>query len=60
MLGEPTDEELIAFAASILRDRGAALIDPELLQETISQNRDLWRTLYAISRDREHHGRPPG
>jgi hypothetical protein len=54
--GEPTDEELIAFAESLLADFGDSVGDPELIREAVAERRDLWQTLYAVSRDREHGG----
>ena len=56
MLREPTDEELIAFAESVLADLGDSLGGSEVLREAVAERRDLWRTLYAISRDMEHGG----
>jgi hypothetical protein len=59
VLGEPTDEELIAFAETLLADFRDSLGDPEVIREAVAERPDLWRTLYAISRDMEHHGGPP-
>jgi hypothetical protein len=58
VLGEPTDEELIAFAESLLADFRDSLGDPEVIGDSVAERRDLWRTLYAISRDMEHDRGP--
>ena len=50
MSSEPTDEELIAFADSVLRGLDASFLDDDLLWETIAHHRDLWRDLYWVSR----------
>jgi hypothetical protein len=47
---EPTDDQLIAFADSVLGDLGDPFLDDDLLQETITRHRDLWQTLFRISR----------
>lgn len=54
MPSEPTDDELIAFADSVLRGVGDAFLDSDLLRETVAEHRDLWCDLYRISR-----GEPP-
>ncbi|MGN6797699.1 MAG: hypothetical protein ACTHKS_06080 [Gaiellaceae bacterium] len=46
MIREPTDEDLIAFAATLLGGRNKALADPEILRETVTEARELWITLY--------------
>jgi hypothetical protein len=56
---EPTDDDLIAFADSVLRDLGDSFLDDDLLQETITHHRDLWRTLYRISRGDEPEATAP-
>ena len=58
MPDEPTDEELVAFAAEMLGDLGASFRDAGVLQETISENRLLWQTLYVIS-ERQSPALPP-
>ena len=50
MASEPSDEELIAFADSLLGDLGERFLDVDLLRETITEQRDLWLTLFRISR----------
>jgi hypothetical protein len=54
---EPTDDELIAFAESILGKLGDSLRESAMLRETIIENRLLWRTLYTISGEMEDEGR---
>jgi hypothetical protein len=48
---EPTEEELIAFADSILSNLGDSLRDADLLHETVRENRELWLMLYQLSRN---------
>jgi len=51
---EPTDDELIAFADSVMGDLGDSYLDADLLSETITEQRDVWRNLYRISRGNPH------
>ena len=51
MVSDPSDDELIAFAATLLGGRDKTLADPELLRETIHEAHALWVLLY-----RAHHG----
>lgn len=50
-VGEPSDDELIAFAAELLGGTNSLLAEPELLRDAIHQARDLWATLYRINHD---------
>ena len=49
MSREPSDDELIAFAATLLGGRNKTLTDPEVLRETIHGARELWVLLYRAS-----------
>jgi hypothetical protein len=53
MGSEPSDDELIAFAATLLGGRNERLADPELLRETVTEARELWVTLYQAHRREE-------
>ncbi len=49
---EPTEEELVEFAANLL-GRGHPISEPEALRETVREARQLWTLLY-----RTHDGEP--
>jgi hypothetical protein len=46
---DPTDEELTAFAAAMLAQLGEHFREPEVLAEALSEQRELWETLYRVS-----------
>ena len=43
---EPTDEELRAFVNAMLSNFDKGLRDPEVIDEAIRDQRDLWVMLY--------------
>jgi truncated hemoglobin YjbI len=47
---EPSDEELVAFAESLLQDVGPHLRARHGLEEAIQQHRPTWLTLYETAR----------
>jgi hypothetical protein len=49
MRHDPSDDELVAFAAKLLSGIGENLEDPELLRETVLEARELWLRLYRVS-----------
>ena len=49
MDGEPSDEELSAFVASMLSNLDKLLREPEVIDEAIRQNREVWVALYRAS-----------
>ena len=51
MAGDPTDEELLAFADSLLVNLGEQLRAPSVLAEAVRVNRDLWLLLYHTSHE---------
>lgn len=46
---EPTEDELVAFAASLLSGFARTLEDRELLRETVREARELWIQLYQVA-----------
>lgn len=46
---EPTTEQLIAFAESLLSDLSPALREPAALEQAVGDHRDLWVMLYDAS-----------
>lgn len=46
---DPSADELVAFAESLLVDLGPHLRERAVLEETIEQHRDLWLVLYRVS-----------
>ena len=52
-MSEPTEDELVEFAADLL-GRDHAISEPEALRQTVREARRLWTLLY-----RTHHGEPP-
>lgn len=48
---EPTDEELVAFADSLLADLGAQLREPVVVLESVREHRELWVMLYEVTRN---------
>lgn len=47
----PTDDELLAFAQTLLHDLGGGLTAPDVLRESVDQARELWLLLYRVNRD---------
>jgi hypothetical protein len=47
---EPTDEELIDFARTLLRDLPPTLTDDESLRESVQAHRDHWVQLFLAAR----------
>ena len=45
----PTDDELIAFAESLLQHLPAALRERHVLEEAVEHHRATWLTLYETS-----------
>ena len=58
---EPSDEELLAFAESLLHNVGERLRERHVLEEAIQLNRATWLTLYEASNVLKRIGRadPP-
>jgi hypothetical protein len=48
---EPSDDDLIQFAAEVLGELGDRLRKGSVLDETVTENRELWRALYLIAGD---------
>lgn len=46
-----SDEELRAFVASMLSNLNRGLRDPEVIEETIREHREMWTMLYQASLD---------
>lgn len=46
---EPSEDELVAFAASLVSGLARTLEDRELLRETVREARELWIELYRIA-----------
>jgi hypothetical protein len=53
---EPSDEDLMAFAATLLRGSRKAIDDAGVLRETVREARELWVLLY---REAAAHDAPP-
>lgn len=49
MAVEPSDEELRAFVASMLSNLDKLLREPEVIEEAIREERELWVLLYRAS-----------
>jgi predicted DNA-binding protein (MmcQ/YjbR family) len=58
---EPSDEELLAFAESLLQSVEERLRERRVLEEAIHLNRATWLTLYEAANDLKRIGRadPP-
>jgi hypothetical protein len=58
---EPSDEELLAFAESLLHNVGERLRERRVLEEAIQLHRATWLTLYEAASDLKRIGRadPP-
>ena len=50
MATEPTDDDLRAFVGSMLSNLDRLLREPEVIDESIRENRDAWVLLYRASR----------
>jgi hypothetical protein len=46
---EPSDDELRAFVSSMLSNLDRLLREPEVIEEAIHDNRDMWILLYRAS-----------
>ncbi len=46
---EPSDEELRAFVGSMLSNLDRLLREPDVVEEAIRENRELWVLLYRAS-----------
>ena len=46
---DPSDEELRAFVGSMLSNLDMLLREPEVIDQTIRDNRDMWLRLYRAS-----------
>lgn len=55
---EPSDAELLAFVDSMLSNLDRGLREPDVLEQAISDNREMWLMLYRLSREFED-GKPP-
>jgi hypothetical protein len=44
----PTDDELLSLANTLLQDLDPHLREPELLRETIAENRQFWVMLHEV------------
>lgn len=47
---KPSDDELLAFAASLLQKMGPHLRERHVLEEAIRQHRATWLSLYEAAR----------
>ena len=47
---EPSDEELLAFAESLLQNVGPHLRERHVVEDAIHQHRETWLTLYEAAR----------
>ena len=47
---EPSEDDLVAFAAELLGRAGQNLADEELLRETVREARSLWTELYRVTK----------
>jgi hypothetical protein len=47
----PNDDELLAFVDSMLSNLDRHLREPAVIDETISEHRDMWVMLYRASLD---------
>jgi hypothetical protein len=56
---EPSDDELIRFAAQLLGTGGRRLTDEELLRDTVRDARRLWLLLYDANHGRQPPQPPP-
>ncbi len=46
---EPSDEELRAFVDSMLSNLDRRLREPEVIDEAVSEHREMWVMLYRAS-----------
>ena len=51
MAAEPSDEELRAFIGSMLSNLDRLLREPEVIEEALREERELWVLLYRASLD---------
>lgn len=49
MDSEPSDEELREFVASMLSNLDKLLREPDVIDEAIRENREMWVMLYRAS-----------
>jgi hypothetical protein len=47
---EPTDDELVAFAESMLQNLGPSIRERPVIEETIQLHRETWAALYEAAR----------
>lgn len=52
---KPSDEELRAFVDSMLSNLNRRLREPDVIDETIHEHRDMWVMLYRASLDFDVH-----
>ncbi len=50
MASEPTEEELRAFISSMLSNLDRRLREPEVIDESLRDHREIWEMLYRASR----------
>lgn len=55
---EPSDDELVAFAESLLQNVGPHLRERHVLEEAIRDHRPTWLTLYEAARALKGIGAP--
>ena len=53
MPSDPSNEQLLAFADSLLQNLGPHLRERAVLEEAVGHHRDLWLMLYQASSDFE-------
>jgi hypothetical protein len=53
MAVEPSDDELLAFVDSMLSNLDRGLRERDVLEQAISDNREMWVMLYRVSRQFE-------
>jgi hypothetical protein len=46
---EPTDDDLRAFVASMLSNLDRRIREPDVIDETVAEHRELWMMLYRMS-----------
>jgi hypothetical protein len=56
LAGDPTDDELIAFAESLLSELGDQLREPAVLAESVREHREVWVMLFRVARETQGAG----
>jgi len=48
---EPSDDELRAFVGAMLSNLNRFLSDPDVIDESLREHREMWTALYKASQD---------